>query len=88
MGGAVASDAFSGLTVCGAADGAAILGASARGGAEAIEAREGGAVAIGAPSGPILIAGAQTAAESSGAGAGAVVSKPDKARFGATSAFP
>ena len=40
----------SGLIACGAADGAAVFGASARGG-EAVEAGLGGAVAIGAPSG-------------------------------------
>jgi len=51
VGGAVAIDASSGLTVCGAAGAAAGFGASAEGGAESVEAEADGAVAIDASSG-------------------------------------
>jgi hypothetical protein len=49
--GADAMGVPSGLVACEAADGAAVFGASARGGVETGEAGVGGAVAIGAPSG-------------------------------------
>ncbi len=80
VGGAVAIGAPSGLTVCEAADAAAVFGASARGGAESVEAGVDGAVAIGAPSGLIACeaadgaavfgASARGGAESGEAGAG------------------
>ena len=57
MGGAVAIDASSGLTICEAAG----FGVSA-GWARSIETGEDGAVGIGAPSGPILIEGASAGA--------------------------
>jgi hypothetical protein len=50
--GAVASNALSGLTICGAAVWAAGFGVTAEC-AESVEAGVDGAVAIGAPSGPI-----------------------------------
>jgi hypothetical protein len=49
--GAVAMGVPSGLVACEAADGAAVFGASARGGVDTGEAGVGGAIAIGAPSG-------------------------------------
>ena len=89
--GAVASDALSGLTICGAPVGAAVFGVSARDGAESVEAGVDGVVAIGSPSGLIICEATGMAAELGGAGvnAGAADSKPEEARLGAsTSAFP
>ena len=57
MGGAVATDVLSGLTICGAAVGAAGFGASARGGAEPVETGVDGTVASDALSG-LTICGA------------------------------
>jgi hypothetical protein len=88
--GAVASDALSGLTACGAAVWTAGFGVSA-GCAESVGAGVEGAVAIGAPYGLMICEGTQTAGElgGTGANAGAVDSKPEEARFGApTSALP
>ena len=62
MDGAVAIGAPSGLIACEAADGAAVFGASARGGVEPVEAGVGGAVAIGGPSGLIACGAADGAA--------------------------
>ena len=90
MDGAVASDALSGLTACGAAVWTAGFGVSA-GCAESVGAGVEGAVVIGAPYGLMICEGTQTAGElgGTGANAGAVDSKPEEARFGApTSPLP
>jgi hypothetical protein len=82
VGGVAATAAFSGCAICGMAVGAG-FGASARAGAEGVEADADGAVAIGAPPGLIFCEGAETGAEFTGGevSAGWVDSKPEDARF-------
>ena len=76
MEGAVAIGAPSGLIACEAADGAAVFGASVRGGVESGAAGVDGAVAIGSPSGPIRCEATSAAAWLSGAGVKAGTAEP------------
>jgi hypothetical protein len=74
--GAVALGARSGRIACGAADGAGVFGASARGGDDSGKAGVDGVVPIGAPSGPILCEATNVAAWFSGAGVKAGIAEP------------